>query len=579
MEKKNNFMPMLLYSIKEKRNWVLLSTVIIFLTTLVIPYILRADQEAFIMFGIVELFILVFINCLVDNSFLHNESKLAYYRSKPVPLRNQIIINIATNAVFMVYLLVLIVLSVVFQGLNPEILEVFKMLIPWLLAIILLSSLSSILSGNTLMAGAMTIFNFCLPLIILLVTMFVFTILENTVIGFSADVLNDYFIDNVYRLDYLYFTRYVDNKSIDLTYLLLLPIILIFISLLINKFIKRRKNENTGFIVFSGFKYFVAVLACLIIPAAFSISLSRYTSIASRLIISALLAVLSYYIIIAFIEKSFRISKSSIKVFLVSMVLFTAVTGSTVAIANQYKDLVPNPQDVRMAYVGNQRWTVNEVDRYLKYNYENMGFSEWKRNRGMIIYEEIDNIENITELHKEILEDQTFYHQSNYYGMNNFVIAYWMKDGSTIIRDYKLSPVYKFTKEQEVKNEISNKLLNSSDFKWQKFYYLYDEEYYSGRNLYANLKKVNDYNTIYENVKISDLRNVLTKDIDNLFVEKDMAFIELLWNYNAQHEKETMINEQGYLLEIYEKISNADVNYLGEIYLSNDFVNTLQYFK
>ena len=579
MEKKNNFMPMLLYSIKEKRNWVLLSTVIIFLTTLVIPYILRADQETFIMFGIVELFILVFINCLVDNSFLHNESKLAYYRSKPVPLRNQIIINIATNAVFMVYLLVLIVLSVVFQGLNPEILEVFKMLIPWLLAIILLSSLSSILSGNTLMAGAMTIFNFCLPLIILLVTMFVFTILENTVIGFSADVLNDYFIDNVYRLDYLYFTRYVDNESIDLIYLLLLPIILIFISLLINKFIKRRKNENTGFIVFSGFKYFVAVLACLIIPAAFSISLSRYTSIASRLIISALLAVLSYYIIIAFIEKSFRISKSSIKVFLVSMVLFTAVTGSTVAIANQYKDLVPNPQDVRMAYVGNQRWTVNEVDRYLKYNYENMGFSEWKRNRGMIIYEEIDNIENITELHKEILEDQTFYHQSNYYGMNNFVIAYWMKDGSTIIRDYKLSPVDKFTKEQEVKNEISNKLLNSSDFKWQKFYYLYDEEYYSGRNLYANLKKVNDYNTIYENVKISDLRNVLTKDIDNLFVEKDMAFIELLWNYNAQNDKETMINEQGYLLEIYEKISNADVNYLGEIYLNNDFVNTLQYFK
>ncbi|HKM00973.1 MAG TPA: hypothetical protein VJ083_02855 [Sedimentibacter sp.] len=579
MEKKNNFMPMLLYSIKEKRNWVLLSTVIIFLTTLVIPYILRADEEAFIMFGIVELFILVFINCLVDNSFLHNESKLAYYRSKPVPLRNQIIINIATNAVFMVYLLVLIVLSVVFQGLNPEILEVFKMLIPWLLAIILLSSLSSILSGNTLMAGAMTIFNFCLPLIILLVTMFVFTILENTVIGFSADVLNDYFIDNVYRLDYLYFTRYVDNESIDLTYLLLLPIILIFISLLINKFIKRRKNENTGFIVFSGFKYFVAVLACLIIPAAFSISLSRYTSIASRLIISALLAVLSYYIIIAFIEKSFRISKSSIKVFLVSMVLFTAVTGSTVAIANQYKNLVPNPQDVRMAYVGNQRWTVNEVNRYLKYNYENMGFSEWKRNRGMIIYEEIDNIENITELHKEILEDQTFYHQSNYYGMNNFVIAYWMKDGSTIIRDYKLSPVDKFTKEQEVKNEISNKLLNSSDFKWQKFYYLYDEEYYSGRNLYANLKKVNDYNTIYENVKLSDLRNVLTKDIDNLFVEKDMAFIELLLNYNAQHEKETMFNEQGYLLEIYEKISNADVNYLGEIYLSNDFVNTLQYFK
>jgi hypothetical protein len=319
MEKKNNFMPMLIYSIKEKKNWVLLSTVIIFLTTLLIPYILRVDEEVFIMFGIVELFILVFINCLVDNSFLHNESKLTYYSSKPLTLSRQIMINIVTNVVFTAYLLVIIVLSVVFQGLDYEIFRVFKMLVPWLAAIILLASLSSILSGNTLMAGAMTIFNFCLPLIIFLVTMFIFSILENVVIGFSADVLNDYFLNNIYRLDYLYFIIYTNNKSVDLVYFLLLSIILIFISMLIRRFIKRRKNENTGFIVFNGFKYFVSVLACLIIPAFFSISMSGYTGIASRLIISALLAVLSYYIIIAFIEKSFRISKLSIKVFAVSM--------------------------------------------------------------------------------------------------------------------------------------------------------------------------------------------------------------------------------------------------------------------
>jgi hypothetical protein len=220
MEKKNNFMPLLIYSIKEKKNWVLLSTVIIFLTTLVIPYILRADNEFFIMFGIFELFVLILINCLVDNSFLHNESKLTYYMSKPVPLSRQIMINIVANTVFTVYLLVLIIVSVLIQDVDNEILRVFKMLIPWLSAIILLSSLSSVLSGNTLMAGAMTIFNFCLPLIILLVTMFIFTILENVVIGFSADVLNDYFTKNIYKLDYLYFTRYVDT-SIDLVYILL----------------------------------------------------------------------------------------------------------------------------------------------------------------------------------------------------------------------------------------------------------------------------------------------------------------------------------------------------------------------
>jgi hypothetical protein len=140
MEKKNNFMPLLIYSIKEKKNWVLLSTVIIFLTTLVIPYILRADNEFFIMFGIFELFVLILINCLVDNSFLHNESKLTYYMSKPVPLSRQIMINIVANTVFTVYLLVLIIVSVLIQDVDNEILRVFKMLIPWLSAIILLSS-------------------------------------------------------------------------------------------------------------------------------------------------------------------------------------------------------------------------------------------------------------------------------------------------------------------------------------------------------------------------------------------------------------------------------------------------------
>jgi len=580
MEKKNNFMPLLTYLIKEKKNWALLSTVIIFLTTLIIPYILRADEEFFIMFGIVELFILVFINCLVDNSFLHNESKLTYYRSKPVTLSRQIIINIVTNAVFTVYLLALIVLSVVFQGLDYEILEVFKMLIPWLSAIILLASLSSILSGNTLMAGAMTIFNFCLPLIILLVTMFIFSILENIVIGFSADVLNDYFINNIYRLDYLYFTRYVDSKSIDLAYLLLLPIILIFISLLLYKFIKRRKNENTGFIVFNGFKYFVAVLACLIIPASFSISLARYTTMANRIIISALLAVLSYYIIIAFIEKSFKISGSSIKVFIVSMVVFAAITGGTVAVASQYENMVPEAEDVQMAYVGNQIWSVNATTDFLKgRSKSNSSFTEWKRNRSMIIYEEIDNIKNITELHKEILKDQTFYHESNYYGVNNFVIAYWMKDGSTIIRDYTLTAVDKSTNEHEVKTRIANKIVNSNDFKKQEFYYLFDEEYYSGRKLHAKLKNIDDYSTIIEDINLNDIRDVLIKDIDNLFIETNIAFIELFLNFNRHYDKEVMLEEQGYFLEIYEKLSDADIKYLDEIYLNNSFTNTLKYLK
>ncbi len=573
MEKKNNFMPMMLYSIKEKKNWVLLSTVIIFVTTLLIPYILRANRpqnEVFIVVGIVELFILVFINCLLDNNFLHDESKLTYYRSKPVTLSRQILINIITNVIFAAYLILLIVLSVVFHSLDCEILESFKMLIPWLMAIILLASLSSVLSGNTLMAGAMTIFNFCLPWIIFLVTMFVFSILENLVIGFSADVLNDYFLNNVYRLDYLYFSVYM-NKSIDLIYLILLSVVVIFISLLLNWNIKRRKNENTGFIVFDGFKYFVSVLACLIIPAFFSISMSRYTGFANRIFISLSLAVLSYYIIIAFIEKSFRISKLSIKVFVVSMVLFSTITGGTVLVANHYKDVVPNSEDVKIAYVGNQTWSVNALTRFLEDNQQNKTFEEWKREHGMITYEDLENIENITELHREILKDQT-YSTEDYYG-NNLVIAYWMKDGSTLIRHYKLEWEEQPTQAIEAKNAIANVILNSDEYRKQRYHYFYDEEYYGGRNLYGKLRKGYNYNEVYESVSLNDLRDAFLEDMKKTTAE-DKSFAELTTGY---YDKGA--GDEYYYLEIYEKVSDAEENYLDEIVLRLDFTNTLEVFK
>ena len=67
-----------------------------------------------------------------------------------------------------------------------------------------------------------------------------------------------------------------------------------------------------------------------------------------------------------------------------------------------------------MAYVGNQRWSINEIDRFLRGDYtsEKSDFPEWKRNRNIITYEDKDIIENITELHEEVLKDQTFYHES-----------------------------------------------------------------------------------------------------------------------------------------------------------------------
>lgn len=583
-QRKNNlFMPLLLNSLKSKKNWFFLSTVIIFVSTMLIPFILGVDEEFFIIFGIIETFALVFINCLVDNSFLHNDSKLAYYKSKPATFREQISINIIINLIFAAYLLILIVLSVVFQNLDYEILESFKFIIPWLSAGIFLAALSSILSGNTLVAGVMTIFNFALPGIIYLIIQFMFSILENMVAGFSARVLMDYFVSTVYRLEYIYFAVYSD-ESVDCIYFLLLGIILVGITLLIFKMLKRRKNENTGnFMAFDGYKYFVSVLASLIIPAFFSVT--GYTgSIANEIIVSLLMAALTYYVIIAAMEKSFRISRLSVKVFAVSMAVFVAVTGGTVAFANQYKNTVPDVDDVKMAYVGSNTWVYNEINRYIedKGVINESDISEIQNRYNIILFSDKENIEAITELHKEILSDQSYDNEDFY--MYDIMIIYYMNDGRYIIRDYNTEN--NSDADNEAKDEIASRLLSSQEFKKKKYYYLYDEKYYSNNDYSINVRLQHDARntntTAFANIDIDEIRDYLIKDIDEGYINVKGSFSALSnYEYGMPYKE---YKEMGYYLEVNVRDNTNSLNdnsslkdYTYTIQLDEGFENTKEY--
>lgn len=571
-QKRNNiFMPLLFNNLKAKKNWFFLSIVIIFITTLLIPYILGSDAEFFIMFGIFEVFVLVFINCLVDNSFLHNDSKLAYYKSKPATFTEQISVNIIINLIFAAFLLGLIVLSVMFQRLDYRILESFKMIIPWLSAGIFLAALSSILSGNTLVAGVMTVFNFALPGIIFLIIQFMFSILENLVPGFSANVLMDMFIEKFYKLDYIYFIVY-SEKSVNVVYFLLLAAILTFIMLLIFKMLKRRKNENTGnFIAFDGFKYFVSVLACLIVPALFSV-VSYSGNLTNEIIVSLLMAALTYYIIIAVIEKSFRISRLSLKVFIVSMTIFIAATGVTIVFANQYKNVVPKAEDVKMVYIGNNRWIYNEINNYIE-NEDNEELSEFIKRNNVILFKDKENIETIRELHRELISNQN-YDTGDYY-INSVVIVYYMNDGSYIIRDYKIN---KDDENNEVKDEIASRLFNSKEFKENRFYYLYDEKYYSSNDYDFNIRLRHDARDedLSYSVDFNEIRPYLIKDIDEEFSQTKNAFQRTgSYNYEMPYE----YKELGYYLDITVRDNNdssKDLSDTIQIY-DRSFENTKEY--
>ncbi len=575
--KSNNFVKLLIHSLRQKKNWFLISTVIIFVTTLLIPYILKFSEDFFLVFGIVEIFIIVFLNCLIDNSFLHNDSKLTYYKSKPISFERKIIVEITTNIIFTFFLIILLSLSIEFHQASSEYAEILKLIVPWLIVGIFLTSLSSILTGNTIVAGIMTIFNFSLPALFYLIILFVFTILEDMVIGFNANILMDTLTNTFYRLDYVYFYEYI-NKSIDLIYILELVTILVIILFIIKICLKRRKNENTGdFIVLDGFKYFVSVIACIIIPATFSMILYN-VGVASKIIVSLLLSMLTYYIIIAILEKSFKISLYSIKLFVGSMAVFMILTGGTVLFAHQFKNIVPNPKDVEMAYIGNNSWVfssyVKNNDNYKTEDDENA--LDYAKKMGTKFFTDEKSIELITELHHEMLLDQSYFHGEYY--TNNIAISYLMKDGSTIIRDYKINDNNESSSEgTKRKNDIANKIINLNEVKEKQYYYLYDEDYYKGRDIYYLVRSISDSKTKSSN--IDEIRQYLIKDIDNMLLKKEDAFAHLIFGGTIYPKFKEENDTNIFYMEIIENGNGTENNILDEITIDNNFKNTIDYLK
>lgn len=577
--KSNNFIKLLINSLKNKKNWFYISAVIIVVTTFLVPSILKSNYEFFIIFGILETFVIVFFNCLIDNSFLHNDSKLAYYKSKPISFGKQISISIISNIILTCFLLILLYSSIVFHDVPNEFAESLKFLTPWLIIGIFLATLSSILTGNTMIAGIMTIFNFSLPAILYLIILFVFTILQDIVIGFSANVLMDTLTSTFYKLEYIYFFEYID-KSIDYIYILLFVSILIILSVVINICLKRRKNENTGdFIVFDGFKYFVSVLASIIVPSAFSISWYD-ENVISKIIVSLMLSILSYYIIIAILEKSFRISIFSIKLFACCMAIFIALTGGTIIIANQFKNDIPNPKDVKMAYVGNDSWVFNNyMNNKDDYKIEgNEDFMKWARANRITIFTNEESIESITDLHREMLINQHYNIDDNHY-VNNVVISYWMNDGRVIIRDYKLTG--NDTGEgNNIKDEIAYKIISSKELKEKRYYYLYDESYYDGKKIYYNFRSAsgNNDNIKMNNSNFEDLRVNLIKDIDKILSKNEDAFEYLQLGYNSYQNFKEESDTENYYIEIIENIGVED-RAIDDIFINEDFKNTMEFLQ
>lgn len=590
---KYNFTKHLLHELKTKKSWISISTIILLVTNILVPTVLKYGitgineryGEAFVIFGIIETFVLVFLSCMIDFSFLHSDSRLSYYLSKPISLKNQIFVKISSNMILILILIFLSFVSVAYHKLTKESLEMFKFIVPWLVVGVLTAALSSVLSGNTIVAGALTVFNFAIPAIFYLLLTFMFSILENAVIGFDSNILMNLVTIKYYDLEFIYLFDYV-NKPIDIKYALLIIGTFTILAILLIRSISKRKNENVGdFIVSNSYKYFATFILSLIFPALFSISVSD-TTLVSKIIVSLILAGLSYYVIIAIVEKSFKISFYPIKVFLVNMVVFMLITGGTVFLAHQNKDIVPQASEVKIAYVGYNSRVISYVDdEIVNKDIDTISYGDLKSKYNINLLKQKENIESITKLHKELLQDQT------YKRGGRVVISYWLNDGSYLIRRYKLKSHNDINAEKVVerKDLIAKEIINTEELKLSNYYFLYDEEYIKDRDIYVRINndwKGKENSSEEKLIAISEIKEYLKKDIDKIYQEpiQDNIALDLLMYGNEVAQKyaePTTIETTApqHYIEVFEKLdkSKNNVNVLSSIYVDKRYENTLEF--
>ncbi|MDP3386441.1 MAG: hypothetical protein Q8S24_04340 [Eubacteriales bacterium] len=519
--------------LKEKRSWFLVSFLILFITVIIIPIITGSRiQEGHIVVGMVEVFFLVFINCMIDFSYMHDGRKLAYNISKPITDLQKINVTIITNMVFTAVLVaVLFITSMFIKTSYMDIGELFIVTVPWLITGIFTAAISGVLTGNSISGSLATIINFTLPLSFLAIINYFFRIVEDIAIGFNADILFNTFVENYYRIDILYFVKYVED-GFDFTYFIVLAAVLVILYGLIYVLTKRRKHERAGELVVSdGYKSFISIIIASLVPIAFS-SIFYNVGFSGRIITFVILFALAYYLINAVLEKSFRLNRYTIKLFAGFMVFFALFIIIADFATNQFEGRLPVASEISSVYIGSNTWIYSqETDESEFEGRQIYSATEefMKKADNVILYEDQETIQAIIDVHREIIKNQDYY-----YNMS-FVIAYYYNDGEILYRYYNLLEKSDYDGQ---KDAFVKELMNTSDFKLKRMPFVYDDNYLTGSEkpsitIHYEGKDVRSIpQSAIGKFNVEIFRANLKKDFDKYLIESDTSLNFLIQSPN-----------------------------------------------
>lgn len=575
--------------LKEKRSWFLVSFLILFITVIIIPIITGSRiQEGHIAVGMVEVFFLVFINCMIDFSYMHDSRKLAYNISKPITDLQKINVTIITNVVFTTVLVtVLFVISRFITTSYMDINEVFIFTVPWLITGIFTAAISGILTGNSISGSLATIINFTLPLSFLAIINYFFKIVEDIAIGFNSSILFNTFIENYYRIDILYFVKYVED-GFDFTYFIVLATVLVILYGLIYVLAKRRKHERSGELVVSdGYKSFISIIIASLVPIAFS-SIFYNVGFSGRIITFVILFALAYYLINAVLEKSFRLNRLTIKLFAGFMVFFALFIIIADFATNQFEGRLPVASEISSVYIGSNTWIYSqETDESEFEGRQIYSATEefMKKADNVILYEDQQTIQAIIDVHREVIRNQDYY-----YNMS-FVIAYYYNNGDVLYRYYNLLEKSDYDGQKDV---FVKELMNKDDFKLKRMPFVYDDGYLTGLvkpsiTIHYEGKDVKSIpQSAIGEFDVEIFRANLKKDFDKYLMESDKSLNFLIQSPNDYYfmepygrykvdTTEPYIVEEAYYVEIsFNEESMKSKNYFS-LRVTKAFPETFEY--
>lgn len=496
---KNNNLNLLIYNLNEKKNWFLVSVAIMIITLVIMPVILGSGiNQNIIIVGMLEIATLLFLNALIDFSYLHDNRKLTYYVSKPSTRMERVNSLIVSNIMFLTVLLMLLTAIAVLSGgvTSKNLFDVYTPAVPWLIIGVFFVALSSLLTGNTIAAGMASVINFTLPLSSMAIIYYGFEVVGHFAKGFNPSILFNSFIDNFYRVDILYFVKYLNN-NFSWDYFLVLALWLIILYSLIVYVAKRRKNEKTGeFVVSEGYKNMISLLLASLVPIGFS-EVFYNTSIASRIISFIILSGLTYYLINAILEKSFKISRFAMKLFVIFICAFGLFIAGTNIVAGSFESKVPQAEEVRAVYfdTSNYVWSENYENTW---NLHNVKEEDIDKSPYAVLFKDKDNIQGIIDFHKAVIENQ------DYYNYSSFNIVYFYENGDRLYRYYKLEENESYGGEKDL---YLKGVVTSSEFKNKKLPFVYDDDYFAALDILdINIQfETGDYYSQGAGIKRDDL--------------------------------------------------------------------------